>query len=137
MYKNNLEQFNKIPPGKGVHLPCHLTSPTIYSKHSQTKKSVENKYHYEERYRPLKFQICTEMIGKCTCQMAHNCLKIDNLQKFVLGRIENYMYCKNICVSISMKCLVGGIIYHTMSLHPLSISSIQVLSVLNFLKCTF
>ena len=35
----------------GVHLPCHVNPPTIYSMHSQTKKF--KKYQYEERYRPL------------------------------------------------------------------------------------
>ena len=34
------------------------------------------------------------MIGKCTCHMAHNCLKIDNFEKNCFGGIENYMYCK-------------------------------------------
>ena len=31
--------------GGGVHLPHHVTSPTIYSKHSQTQK-CNKKYQY-------------------------------------------------------------------------------------------
>ena len=30
-------QSNSSPWGKGAHLPCHITSPTIYEKHVQTK----------------------------------------------------------------------------------------------------
>ena len=96
-----------------------------------TQKYVKSKYHYEERYWPLKFEICIEMIGKCTRQMAHNCLKIDNFEKICFGGIENYMYCKKY-FSISMKCLAGGIICHAMSLHSLSISNIS-----NYFKQSF
>ena len=135
--KNSLEHFNEIPPpGRGFI--CHAMSLHPLSMlNIARQKYVKNKYDYEDRYRPLKFQICIAMIGKCTCQMAYNCGKIDNFEKKMFWGIENYMYCKNICVSISMKCLAGGIIYHAMSLHPLSISSIWVLIVLIFLKCTF
>ena len=58
-----LERFNEMPSlGVGVHLPWHVTSLTIYSKHSQTKKMCK-KYQYEERYQPPKFQMCIEIIG--------------------------------------------------------------------------
>ena len=47
-------------------------------------QKICKKYHYEERYRPLKFQICIETIGKCTFQMALNCLKIDDFEKKIV-----------------------------------------------------
>ena len=30
-------QLNSSAWGKGAHLPCHITSPTIFEKHLQTK----------------------------------------------------------------------------------------------------
>ena len=33
-------QWNAFPGG-GAHLPCHVTSPTVYAKHSQTEKYVK------------------------------------------------------------------------------------------------
>ena len=72
-------QLNSFPRG-GVHLPCHDTSPMIYSKLSQTK--ICKRYQYEESYKPPRVQMCIEMRGKWKFQMALNHLKIDFLEIF-------------------------------------------------------
>ena len=110
----------------GIHLPCHVTSLMIYSKHSQTK--ICKKYQYWERYRPLKFQICIETIGKCIYQMALNHLKIDYVEKKLFGGIVNYMYFKNNFGAFQLNSFPWGFICHAMSLHPWSIPNIWVLS---------
>ena len=73
-----------------------------------TRQKICQKYQYEERYSPLKLQMCIETIRKCTFHMAHNCWQIEYVEKFVLGGIENYMYCKKYFWSISMKFLPCG-----------------------------
>ena len=45
------------------------------------------------------------MIGKCTCQMVQNCLKIDNLIKIVLGDRELYVLYEYLCAHFNeMPC---------------------------------
>ena len=51
----------KCLPWGGAHLPCHVTSPTVKAKHSQSKKYVQ-KQQYEEIYQPPEFQMCIEII---------------------------------------------------------------------------
>ena len=74
-FKNILGHFNEIPSpgGKGSSaMPCI------------PRQKICKKYQYEERYRPLKFNICIKMIGKCKFQMTLNFLKIDHFEN-VLG----------------------------------------------------
>ena len=68
-----LEHINEIPSPGEMQLICYaiVTSPTFYCKHSQTK--ILKKYQYEERYKPLKLQMCIETIGKYIFHMDCNC----------------------------------------------------------------
>ena len=56
--KNDFEpyQWNASPWQKGAHLACHITTPMIDDKHTQTKNMC--KYQYSYKYSHLKLQIC-------------------------------------------------------------------------------
>ena len=45
---------------------------TSKASSSEIPRQKCKKYQYEERYKPLKFHIYIEMIGKYNVQMAHN-----------------------------------------------------------------
>ena len=109
-----------------AHLQCHITSPTIYEKHAQ----IQNiwKYQYEDRYSPLKLQICIKTIKKCTFHMPQNCWQMNYVEKICIGDTEHYMYCKNICGASQWNAFLMRFICPTMSLHPWSMPSIAVVS---------
>ena len=103
-----LDYINEILPmgeGSSSAMPYHFTH---YVWETCTDKNMW-KYQYEDRYSPLKLQMCIKTIRKCTFHMPCYSWQMNFVEKICIGGIEHNMYCKKYLWSISVKCLPLGV----------------------------
>ena len=80
-----LDHIKKIPPPirEGSSFPHAISLNPLSMRNIHRQKYV--KKQYEDRYSPLKLQMCIKTIKKCTFHMLCNCSQMNYVEKATLG----------------------------------------------------